>query len=408
MDIKLIKDYLKTQKIPSEIIEREIKVEEIDNKVISIIGPRRAGKTYFLYQLMKDKEDCLYINFESIPFFELNIKEIYKVIFEIYPEVFGKLPKYVFLDEIQVIKNWNVLVRTLLDRGLKIFITGSSSKLLSKEIATNLRGRSISYLILPFSFREYLKAKKVECDPDILHELGKLKNYLNDYLNYGGFPEVVLFKNVSILKEYAELSFFKDFVERFEIQNIELAKFLFYNALQNFSCETSVRKIANKLKSYGLKFDIHTVYKYFSLLEETSFIFKVRQFSFKSVEREFGKFKLYVCDTGVTRIFSYNPDVGKLMENCVFLELYRKKNLDIFYYKTRNGKEIDFVVKRLNKLELIEVTYEFDQEHVNKVLKAMDELDLKEGLVITWDDEDLIEEKGRRIKVVPLWKWLLD
>ncbi len=410
MDVQLIKDYLKSFEIPKNIIKREIEIEELPNKAIFLIGPRRAGKTYLMYQIIQTKSKYIYLNFEHLALYYLNINEIYKVIFKIYPELFNSLPKFVFLDEIQVIDNWNVLVRTLLEKNLTVYVTGSSSKLLSKEIATNLRGRSLSYYVLPFSFKEFLKTEGISLDLETLEGVGKIKYHLENYLTYGGFPEVVLYKNPKIIREYVDLAFFKDFVERFKIQNIELAKYLFYNSIQNFACETSVHSLGKKLKSYGLKFDVHTLYKYFSMLEETLFIFRVKQYSFKSLIREFGVFKLYLCDVGITRLFSFTQDKGKLLENTVFLHLYRMKNkfpnLEIYFYKTKNNKEIDFIIKD-KTISLIEVTYELDQEHVNKVFKALNELNLKEGLIITWDDEDEIRRNNKIIKVIPLWKWLL-
>ena len=417
----LILEFYKSLKntLNKKILERELKIKEVENKIITIIGPRRAGKTYFLFQLLRELKDnnFIYLDFENLALRDLNIKEIYQVISQIYIQIEGKEPKYIFLDEIQNIKNWESLVRTLLDKKKYfIFVTGSSSKLLSKEIATQLRGRSLSYLLLPFSFREFLRAKGLEFEKYLsFKEKGLLLNHLEAYLKFGGFPEVVLEKNLvkkeKILKEYLDLVLFKDVIDRFNIKQIKLMKVLFKFVLNSYSSELTIKSLINKIRTTGVNPSNTTVYKYISYLEDSFYFFFVSKFDYKIHLRESWPKKVYLVDTGLSLPFRFSQDKGKLMENVVFLELKRRENVnpfqEIYYYKTKNGKEIDFLVKDRDKLELIEVCYEFDEEHKKKLIKAMKELGLKESLCITWDEEEVIEEKGFRIKLVPLWKWLL-
>jgi len=166
MEEMLIKDYIDSfqRREFSKIVKRELEIKFIEEKAISIIGPRRAGKTYYFFQKISElqRNNVLYLDFEEPFLSNLNPNEVLKIVYEIFPQVTGNLPSYVFLDEIQNLKDWEKLVRSLLNKSIKVAITGSSSKLLSKEIATHLRGRTISYLLLPFSFREFLKAKNFE------------------------------------------------------------------------------------------------------------------------------------------------------------------------------------------------------------------------------------------------------
>ncbi|RLE41891.1 AAA family ATPase, partial [Candidatus Woesearchaeota archaeon] len=224
-------DYIKREK-KFIGIKRELEITQIRGKITSIIGPRRSGKTFYLLYLLNHKyPKALYLNFELIFLKKILAKEFFDII-KIHNEVKGYAPKTLLLDEIQEIKNWQTLLRTLLDYGYEIIVTGSSSKLLSKEIATQLRGRSISYLLLPFSFREFLSIKNFKPAKFLtFEEKGKVLRFLREYLDGGGFPEVVLsenkFQKEKLLKTYFDEIFLKDFVERHKIKSIEFGRLLF-------------------------------------------------------------------------------------------------------------------------------------------------------------------------------------
>ncbi len=420
MEIHLIKDYLAEfgKRRFGEVLKREIEIKLLKGKAISIIGPRRAGKTYFFYSLIKNlkREEVIYLDFEESFLMNLGPIDILKIIFEVFPEMNGNLPKYVFLDEIQNISHWHSLVRTLLNRNLYVFLTGSSSKLLSKEIATSLRGRTLSYLLFPFSFREIIKLKKIKCNLNLLECQGRIKKELKEYLEIGGFPEIVLMKEEKdkIIKEYVDLAFFKDFVERHRIQNLKLGRFMFNFLLQNFSNEFSVRKIEKKLKSIEMGYNLKTLYDYVDKLEDTLFVFFLRKFSWKIHEKESWPKKVYICDLGISRVFRVSEDIGKKMENIVFLDLLRSTNQNplyqLYYYKTKEGYEVDFIIKEGTKIkQLIQVTdannkNDIKSREIKALLKAREELKCKNLLVITWD----YEAEENDIKFVPLWKWLLN
>lgn len=422
MERRYIEDYLlEFQKfeIPY-LVEREVEITISNKFIISIIGPRRAGKTFYFYQLLKTfgKEICLYLNFEDSRLIEISYKDIREII-RTYIELFGKEPTHLFFDEVQNIENWEITMRELYDKfKYFIFVTGSSSKLLSKEISTQLRGRALSYLLLPFSFREFLKAKNVKIkDKLTMDEEAKIKNLLREYLEFGGFPQVI-FSNekVRILKEFFNMILFRDIVERHEVKNIHLVNLLFNHLVLNFSKEISTNKFYREFKSKNVKVSKDTLYKYLTYFEDSVGTFFVRTFSEKVRVKEFWPKKVYLCDTGLSKIVRFSEDIGKLMENCVFLELKRHQNkdplLEIYYYKA-NGKEVDFVIKRGTKIiECIQTTYGIGEEKAQKreieaLLKSSKELKCNNLVVITWDYESNKKVEGKEIKFIPLWKWLL-
>jgi len=403
-----------------DLVERELTVPLNSKFVVSVIGPRRAGKTYYLFQLSRKVENCAYLNFEDSRLYGISSKELRDVI-RVYVEIYGREPDYLFLDEIQNVKNWEVIVRELHDLGkYRIFLTGSSSKLLSREIATQLRGRTLSYLLLPFSFREFLRAKGVKVEEfRTRDEVARLKHHLLEYLEFGGFPDVVLSgeEKAKILREYADLILFRDFVERHNVKNLELARFLQALVIQNFSKEITVNSVFNRLKSLGLKVSKNTVYDYLSKLEDTAFFFFLNRYSLKPHLRESYPKKVYLCDTGLTKVFRVSEDRGKLMENVVFLELLRLKNqnpnVEVFYWRDYQQREVDFVVKEgLEVRQLMQVTYELTPENerreVGNLLRAAKELKCDDLVVITWDQSEVVERDGKRVRIVQLWKWLVE
>jgi len=412
------------QEIAKEkIVERELKTKPMKNKTISIIGPRRAGKTFYLFQ-KKRAHSGIYMDFESAEFSKAEIEDVIKII-SLYERYFERKVSVIYLDEIQNLKNWERLARTLLNYGYKLYISGSSSKLLSKEIATQLRGRSLTYLLLPFSFREFLVAKGFKIKKlYTLSEITKIKKHLKSYLDFGGFPEVILKEEKEkILKEYLELAFYKDFVERHKIESMEVAKMIFEFLLQNFSKEISVTKIQNFIeKTLGIK-TRSTIYNYLDKLQDTLLVFFIERFEKSIYHRKIFPRKVYVCDIGLTKIKKTSEDVGKVIENVVFLELLRKTNenplMEIYYLKTKEGYEVDFLIKEgLKVKQLIQVSYansfdEIEEREIRALLHARElfKQDKPELLVITWDYEDEKEVRwfGKRgkVKFVPLWKWLL-
>lgn len=381
-----------------------------------MIGPRRAGKTYYFFQIKNMLKNPLYLNFEDSRLRNIDYKEIRDVI-RLYIEEYGEAPKELLFDEIQNIDGWDIAIRELYDiKKYKIFITGSSSKMLSKEITTKLRGRTLSYTLLPFSFREFLKIKNIKIEHLSKDDETLIKNALNEYINYGGFPDVVMNQEKDkILAEYTDLILFKDFIERHEIKNIQLARYIQESILQNFSKEITSNSLFNKARSSGIKVSNNTIYDYLEKLNDTVIFFFVDRYSERAHERTSWPKKVYLADTGLSKVFRFGDDTSKLIENVVFLELIRKKNKDLFdiYYLSNSSGEIDFVLKRgSNIFSLIQVAYEMNEENKKREIKplllAADRFKCKDLTIITWDEENMIKEDDKIIKLIPLWKWLLN
>jgi len=434
-DFKTVFAEWKSASLP-ELIEREIKIPLNQDAIISIIGPRQAGKTYRMFQGIKELlaknfsiDNILYINFEHERLRNLDANDLEDMLKTFY-QMFSpdeNLPIYLFLDEIQNVRDWDKWVRRIYDkRKYKIFISGSSSKLSSKEIATTLRGRSLDFVIFPFSFREFLKAKNFEITHlealSYLEERGKILKFAEEFLTFGSYPKVVLCENdemkEKILKSYYNAIFYKDLIERYKLDPVLLDTFLRY-AISCFSKQISISKIYNYIKTLGLKCSKSTLIKFLACSIDAFFLFPVEIFSYSIKDRKQYPRKLYVVDNGIIReVYSESVEkIGILMENAVFIELKRKeyegKISEIFYWKDHQQREVDFVIKKGIKIkQLVQVTYashrdEIERREIKALLKASTQLKCKDLLCITWDyeDDDVIER--RRIKFIPLWKWLL-
>lgn len=432
MNINDLKEYLldfHKREIPP-LVERDMKVEE-SKKIKSIIGPRRAGKTYFLYQEIKEllnsgvkKENIIYLNFEDPRLIDITFKEVREIIklnWQLFPSSI-KEKTYIFVDEPQNIKNWEIAIRALQDEGFYIFITGSSSKLLSREISTSLRGRTISSNLLPFSFKEFLRMRNINPDISRLDSREKsiLLNLLDEYIEYGGFPEIIQEINkenkLKILNEYLNSIVYKDVVERYKIKNTLLIKWLIKSLIMSFSRELSVHKIYLTLKSRGLRISKNTLYYYLSLLEESIFVFLISRFNYSIKKRELTIHKIYLCDIGFSKLVEVTKDRGYKIENIVFLELKRKENTltDIFYWQDIQKREVDFVIKEGSKIkQLIQVCLDVNdittkKRELTALIKASKELKCNNLLIITEDKEGKEVFESRKIKYISLWKWLLE
>jgi len=423
MDTAKVKEYIadfQKSEFPP-LTPRELRINARTTVINTIIGPRRAGKTYYLYQLMQPipRHEILYLNFEDIRLVSITFKDFLDIV-NLHTELTNTKPGYVFLDEPQVVGEWEKGVRTLLDQQkFKIVITGSSSKLLSKELATQLRGRTITHILLPYSFSEFLEASGVHPkQPFSSEEKAKLRNYLERWLGWGGYPEVVKTESVTekmkILESYRELIVYKDVVERYGIKTPFLAKLLTEHLISNFSKEFSVNAFFNLLKSRNIRVSKKTLYAYLSLIEDSVAIFLVEKYSPKLKEQKLSPKKVYLCDTGLA--YRQRHEKPKLMENMVFLQLKRMQNLnpglEIFYWKNHQH-EVDFVLKEGQGIrKIIQVTYADSREDVQKrelasLLAATKELKPRKLEVITWNYEGEEVYKGKGITFTPLWKWLL-
>lgn len=404
------------------VFSRDTHFELTKSFIISIVGPRRSGKTYSLYDLIKNKlkladEDFLFMDFEDAELTGINFKEILEAV-NLHEEYYGKKPTYVFLDEIQNIENWSKSVRSLFEtKRFFLLVSGSSSKLLSKEIATSLRGRALTYNMLPLSFKEFLRAKGIEIKKLYsTSEENQIKNYMRKYFKYGGFPDIVNEEKLAtkFFNEYIDLVIFRDIVERHKVKNVFVIKFLIKNLISSFSKEFSVHKVFLTLKSQGIKVSKKTLYEYVTYLEDAYFSFFLKKFSYSSRKRNLSIPKVYINDVGIinSSIPSSSNNVGRIMENIVFLEL-KVREKEMYYWK-ESQHEVDFVViGKGNKIEqLIQVCYDISdidtkKREINALAKASSELKCKDLLIITYSQEGEEKVKGKKIRFIPLWKWLL-
>jgi hypothetical protein len=328
---------------------------------------------------------------------------------------------YLFIDEPQNVRNWENAVRALHDEGFIIYLSGSSSKLLSREIATALRGRSLSYKLLPFSFAEFLRGRNASFDLERLSSRDKasLLGLFDEYAEYGGFPEVTSEKDpenrIRILDDYLNLTVYKDVVERHRIKNIAVIKWLIKTFLTSYAREHSIHKTYLILKSRGLKTSKNTLYSYVSMLEDALFIFTVPKYATSERKRDFSINKTYLCDTGYAKLAGGTKDRGYRMENIVFLELERRKKplQAITYWKNAQQEEVDFAIQEgQTTTALIQVCENAADEktrhrEVRALLKAGKELNCKNLQIITADHEAEETANRRKIEYTPIWKWLL-
>jgi len=402
------------EKLQGEIVERDIETKikkDVEKNIIKVItGVRRCGKSTLALLLLKNK-NFGYVNFDEKGLIDIKLDTLLSSVKEIYSNV-----KILLLDEIQNIDGWELWVNSLQRKGYNLIVTGSNSRLLSKELATHLTGRYIEFEIFPFSFREFLRLKKVDLtDINYLKEKqGIVKNLLREYINKGGFPEYIV-KELS--KDYL-LTLFKaiiynDVVKRWKIKYAAKIEDLARYIISIYSREFSATKLK---KILGFK-STFTVLNYIKYLKEAFLFFELERFSFK--EKGFMKApkKIYSIDLGLSNAVAVgvSKNLGLKMENIVFLSLKRmglRENKEIFYFKNHSG-EVDFIIKQGLKIkQLIQICHNIDDYETKKrelksLLKASKELKCKDLLIITWDYEGEEKIDGRKIKFIPLWKWLI-
>lgn len=393
------------------LVSRNFYIEKDANYVFT--GLRRAGKSYFLYQLIQENwpsneaERFLIINFEDERLLEVQAKDLNQII-EAYKELFDYQP-IVFLDEIHNVEHWQKFVRRLADDGFRVFVTGSNSEMLSSEIASTLGGRFINKEILPLSFAEYLSFKTVpfSVKSKYSQERFDILRHYQEYLKFGGFPELVRIENKrEYLSSVYQKLFYGDLIARYNISNANLLKLLVKKIAESVNNETSVNRIKNLIRSTGLPIGNNTLFDYLNQLESAYMMASISNFYSKFVERETNK-KYYFLDTGILNLFLCNQDT-KLLENQIYTEL-RRRNYEIYFLKRKT--EVDFYVPE--KQLLIQVSYsiaspETYKREVKTLTHAMKEFSIKESWIITYSEQETIETASGKIHVVPAWQWLLD
>ncbi len=429
-NIKIILKEFHESELP-DLIERHMEIDlsilnSSVNKIITIIGPRRAGKTFFLYQIVKKLvktdvklTDIIYINFEDeriFFFFSEELQYILDAYFELYEE---KRKLFIFLDEVQNIDGWDTFVRRLNDQGYNIFITGSNSRMLGREIATALRGRTLTYELFPYSFLEFLTAKGIAYDKNLAYsrKRHRVKKLFDEYLFSGGYPEITAIENLStkgrMLQDYFNTIFYRDLVERYRVKNTELLRKWMKILMVNISSLISFRKIENDFKSQGMKLSNATLSAFARYVEDIFFGFFIEIYSESERKKQINPKKFYLIDQGIHNYLTlkFLENKGRLLENLVFLEL-RRRGLQVSYYKTQSGYEIDFLVNEQGKKKLIQVCYDLSNiETFNREKRAlvsgMKECSVKSGIILTQNEKREEDVDNFSLKIMPVWEWLL-
>lgn len=391
---------------------RQYELEPSANYVF--VGLRRAGKSYLMYQHIHSLlaaghsiEEILYFNFEDDRIDIFNVSEL-DLIKTCYEEMYGHRPIF-FLDEIQNIKGWEKFARRLADTGYRVYITGSNAKMLSSEIATTLGGRYLIKNVYPFSFNEYLSFRKVDmADKNAIYKYrsGIMRSF-EEYFYGGGLPETLLMKDKrSWISSLFNKIFFGDLVARHQIRNDFALKLMIRKLAESVKQPTSYNRIANIVSTAGKKISVDTVIDYIAYLRESWLILPFENLSARLSERESNK-KYYFVDNGLLGLFLIDANTS-LLENIVAISLRKQYEDNVFFYN--KNIEVDFVVP--DDGLAIQVAYSLadpttEKRETDALMKFNAIMPMRQLIIITKDEEMVIEKDGTVINVLPVWKWLL-
>ena len=421
MQKSLLKEIILEQEKDRQAIDLGIKRIALDfvSKKISlphavvISGIRRCGKSTLLNQIINNfyPKGVYYLNFEDERLVDFEVAD-FNSLYEVFLELYGER-KVFFFDEIQNVAQWEVFVRRMQNKGHKFFITGSNASLLSRELGTKLTGRCVSIELYPFSFIEYLSFKDYKPQKDAFSytaERARIKKHFSEYLRHGGMPEYLKYNDSTLLKRVYEDILYRDIVARYDIKQVKTLRELGLYLLSNIGTLFSYNNLA-KILGVG---SMNTIKSYADYLENGFLVSLVSRFSYSLKQQFVANKKIYCIDNGLAEsvAFQFSKNKGKFLENLVFLELKRRYP-QIYYYKTTNNLEVDFLTKNGKKdISLIQVADNLDNEktkqrEIDALTYAMDELKLKEALILTEDTEEEIKLKGKVLLVQPIYKWLL-
>lgn len=390
-------------------------------EVIVLKGVRRSGKSTLLVnhisnlmEMGTNKNHILFVNFEDPRLGEKLNTEMLDQILDTYREFINADSKpHIFLDEVQNVYQWEKWVRTGYElKRAQFYVTGSSSKLLSKEFGTSLTGRNLGIEVYPLGFKEYLifKGYDLPQKADMITQRITFKKEFNEFIRNGGFPKTVSLEDELKKPElimYYDTIVLKDIVARYNLKNYDNVKKVAQYLLSN---------IGKPFNINNLRLALHLSYeiadKYLEYLKDTFLLFELRQFDY-SVKNQFsGKRKVYCIDNGILShtAFRISEDYGRYLENLVCIELLRR-NLDIYFYSGK--KECDFIIKEGNKITLaIQVTRSIENEktkkrEINGLMEAMEKFKISSGLLLTEDEEASMVVENYNISILPVWKWML-
>jgi len=411
----------------TELIERDIQQVVrpllLQREIIVISGVRRSGKSSLLKLISNDirktqqvpDKNTLYLNFDDERFIEFRHTD-FELLFETYIELFqpeGR--KYFFLDEIQNIQGWERWVNRLYEfEDVKIFITGSNATLLSSEIASALTGRNRQILNFPFSFNEFLRFNQIELQSEdfyLREKKVKIKNLFKEYVNVGGFPEVLKNKDLTLLEQYFKDIIYRDVIARYNIRNMYEIRELALFFASNVGTIQSYQKLQNLINVKSL----NSIKNYLTILESVYLFTRINLFDYSVKRQIYNPSKVYAIDTALANsiAFNFSQNLGRLYENIVCIEL-RRQNQEFYYWKSKNNKEVDFLIKKGLRIDsAIQVCKTLSNDKIQKreiegLLEARQTLNAEQLLILTEDEEQDMIIESEIIQVIPIWKWLLE
>ncbi len=416
--------------IPFTGVPRRLKFETVPGKATVCIGVRRCGKSTWLFQVMKrllaggvSRANILYLNFFDDRLHHLKregIGRITEAYFSMYPEKKNTETVYCFFDEIQAVNGWEPFVdRLMRTENCEVYLTGSSARMLSREIATQMRGRSLSWELFPFSFREFLDWKQIDgAGPMNTKKRLTIQKAFDEFRETGGFPEVCGLDRhlrIKIHQEYFQTVLFRDVVERHDISHPRAIRDLAHRLIDNAASLYSINSLTGYLKSRGHKAPKSAVSDYLEWFEDAYFLFTVKRFDASRARRQVNPKKIYCIDHALAASVATGILVnsGHLLENMVFTAL-RRISSGIFYYKTKSGKEVDFVASLGNGSRMLMQVCESmadpktRKREIDALNDAMTELELKSGTIVTLYEEETLAVDSGTIEVVPAWRYLLE
>lgn len=412
-----------------EMVSRQLKIKELRDTVIVITGARRSGKTYRTYQYIKNKiaagvsvENICRLQFNDNRLLGLNdLNEIDAAYMELYPEKINTEAVYYIFDEIHRVSGWEDYVLKLIDNPLNhVVVTGSTSKLLSGDIASALRGKCYPHNLFPFSFLEYLSYKHIEPELTGSKSVSQIKSAFNEYLNCGGFSGLYGLSaedRLEMLQNYWDTMLIKDIIEAHPQDriNIEVFERFAVMLVNRNACPMTVRPLVSELKNLGYQTSPDSIYRYLAYLKEAFMIYTVPFFTKSSKKIDLNYKKVYVIDWALADAVSSGEGMlnSRRLENLVFLHLKRQFN-KVSYFKTRQGYEVDFVVQPSKERfpHMYQVAYNLDDKsvldrEVRSLVKAAEFLGSKRNYIITLDSEfEIDSENGVLIKAIPAYKWI--
>lgn len=380
-----------------------------DDRIIILTGIRRCGKSTLLKQIMQNKPDWCYVNFEDERLLDFKAQD-FEMLNEILVEIYGSSKAY-FFDEIQNVEKFETFVRRLQDEGKKVVITGSNAALLSKEFGTRLTGRYKSFEVYPFSFKEFLGFKKIVAEESDFYNVEKkvkLLKLFEEYLSSGGFPEYLKNQDKDYIRTVYENILYKDTITRYSIKREKVIKELVNILATNATSQFTYNSLK---KTLGLSNAI-TVKEYISYLSNSYLFFELLKFS-HSIKKQLGSpRKIYLIDSAFNQVcgLDFTPNKGRNLENAVFIEL-KRAGKEPYYYSDNN--ECDFVIKEGAKITMaMQVCYSFGDSNRERELKglldAMNSFRLKEGLILTFEQAEELEIEGKKIRILPVFRWMIE